>query len=68
MATAIRSSALAGQASLRKALIAAVATSGKLDPLIAELERRKARTARYRAKRAEARRRECGLVEGRDVG
>ena len=50
------------------AMPAAVATSGKLDPLIAELERRKARTARYRAKRAEARRRECGLVEGRDVG
>jgi hypothetical protein len=49
-------SSLAGQASLRKALIAAVAKSGKLDPLIAELERRKARTAHYRAKRAEARR------------
>jgi hypothetical protein len=47
---------LAGQASLRKALIAAVAKSGKLDPIIAELERRKARTARYRARRAEARR------------
>ena len=46
----------AGQASLRKALIAAVAKSGKLDPLITELERRKARTARYRAKRAQARR------------
>jgi hypothetical protein len=47
---------LAGQASMRKALIAAVAKSGRLDPLIAELERRKARTARYRAKRAQARR------------
>jgi hypothetical protein len=41
---------------MRKALIAAVAKSGRLDPLIAELERRKARTARYRAKRAQARR------------
>ena len=47
---------LAGQASMREALIAAVAKSGRLDPLIAELERRKARTARYRAKRAQARR------------
>jgi hypothetical protein len=47
---------LAGQASLRKALIAAVAKSGKLDPIIAELERRKARTARYRSNRAGARR------------
>jgi hypothetical protein len=47
---------LAGQASIRKALIAVVAKSGKLDPLIAELGRRKARTARYRAKRAAARR------------
>jgi hypothetical protein len=53
---------------MREALITAVAPSGKLAPLIAELERRKARTGRYRAKRAEARRRECGSVEGRDVG
>jgi hypothetical protein len=48
------SSSQAGQASVKKALIAAVAKSGKLDDLIAELERRKARTARYRAKRAAA--------------
>jgi hypothetical protein len=40
---------------LRDALTAAIERSGRLDPLIAELERRKART-RYRAKRAEARR------------
>jgi type II secretory pathway component PulF len=46
----------AGQASLRKALIAAVERSGRLDHLIAELERRKRNRARYRAKRAEARR------------
>ena len=56
MATATPSSALAGQASIAKALLAAVEKSGRLDPLIAELERRKARTTRYRAKRAEARR------------
>jgi small subunit ribosomal protein S21 len=55
-AMAIRSRALAGQASMAKALSAAVEKSARLDNLIAELERRKARTARYRAKRAEARR------------
>jgi hypothetical protein len=55
--------ALAGQASLRKALIAAVAKSGKLDPLIAELERRKRNRTRYRPKRAAARREAmCGSV------
>lgn len=47
---------LAGQASVKGTLIAAVTKSGKLDPLIAELARRKARTGRYRAKRAAARR------------
>jgi hypothetical protein len=41
---------------MAKALVAAVEKSGRLDHLIAELERRKARTTRYRAKRAEARR------------
>jgi hypothetical protein len=53
---ATRSSAVAGQASMAKALSAAVEKSGRLDNLIAELERRKARTSRYRAKRAAARR------------
>jgi hypothetical protein len=48
--------AQAGQASVKKALIAAVAKSRRFDVVIAELERRKGRTARYRAKRAEARR------------
>jgi len=41
---------------MRDALSAAVEKSGRLDPIIAELERRKARTARYRAKRTAARR------------
>jgi len=41
---------------MAKALSAAVEKSGRLDNLIAELERRKARTARYRAKRTAARR------------
>ena len=41
MATATRSSALAGQASLREALIAAVEKSGKIDPLIVAPRRRK---------------------------
>jgi hypothetical protein len=41
---------------MAKALSAAVEKSGRLDNLIAELERRKARTARYRTKRATARR------------
>jgi hypothetical protein len=45
------SSPLAGQASIRKALIAAVERSGKLDHLIAELERRKSRTARPPSRR-----------------
>jgi hypothetical protein len=41
---------------MAKALSTAVEKSGKLDPLIAELERRKARTARYRTMRTAARR------------
>ena len=41
---------------MAKALSAAVEKSGRLDNLIAELERRKARTSRYRAKRAAPRR------------
>ncbi len=49
-------SSLAGQASMREALIAAVAKSGRLDALILEADRRKQLRARARAKRAAARR------------
>jgi hypothetical protein len=54
--TAARRTSEAGQTSMAKALSAAVEKSGRLDNLIAELERRKTRTARYRTKRAAARR------------
>jgi hypothetical protein len=48
--------ALAGQASMRAALIATVERSVKIDHLIAETEKRKRSRARYRVKRAETRR------------
>jgi hypothetical protein len=41
---------------LRDALTAAIERSGRLDPLLKDLERRKQARTRYRAKRAEARR------------
>ena len=49
------SRAVAGK-TIRDALTAAIERSGRLDPLIAELERRKEARTRYRAKRAKARR------------
>ena len=51
---------VAGQTSMREALIAAVAKNGKLDALIAELERRKRNRVRYRTKRLEKRRKALG--------
>ena len=59
---ATRSSALARQASMRDALVAAVDRSGRLDPLILAPRRPKRNRARYRAKRTESRREPVGIL------
>jgi len=59
---ATRSSALAGQASMRDALVAAIERSGRLDPLILAPRRPKRNRARYQAKRTESRCEPMGIL------